>query len=76
MRPSVCMAEYVRDSVVASGCLSLVNFEEDLERDHQLLDVGKWEYGECIDTWEQTAKSAQETLPLTGNCTERTSETS
>ena len=32
--PSACKAEWVRDRVCSRG-LSLVNFGEDLERDHQ-----------------------------------------
>lgn len=32
---SACKVEYVRDNVEASDGFSLVNFEEDLERDHQ-----------------------------------------
>jgi hypothetical protein len=40
-----------------------VSFEEDLERDHQWLDVGAWTYGEFIDTWEATTKASQEALP-------------
>jgi hypothetical protein len=57
MSPSACKAEYVRDSVVGSGAFSLVNFEESLERNHQLgVDEGK--YGVFIDTLEKTAKGA------------------
>jgi hypothetical protein len=50
---SACKGEYVRDKAEDSGSLSLVNLEEDLERNHQGLDVGECKYGEFIDTGEE-----------------------
>lgn len=69
---SACEVECVRDNVGVSGSFSLVNFEEDLERVHQWVDVGECKYGEFIDTLEWGGRKS---LKRAENYTDRMSET-